>query len=285
LSFSSTRRKLAAALRCFDNGHIESPRAFVPFTGKSMQKIHLPILGARYWVALCIASIFGANMGDFFAHHLGLGHVAGLPYLAVALAAVVIAERFDRSWNESYYWIAIIIIRTAATNVADFASGDLKQPRTWVMLGLTVLLIAALWTSWRVKWRSASAESSANSNAVLRADLGYWTCMFIAGVLGTVMGDYCSRNLQLGDGGAAVLLSPLVVLLFIVGRSGLLRLLPFYWFTVVMIRAAGTAVGDFFAGRDMLGLPLSTLATGILFVGVLIAWRSPAKSEQLALKY
>ena len=61
-----------------------------------MQSIHLPTLGLRYWVALCIASIFGANMGDFFARNIGLGHVAGLPFLAAALAIVMIAERFDR---------------------------------------------------------------------------------------------------------------------------------------------------------------------------------------------
>jgi uncharacterized membrane-anchored protein len=36
-----------------------------------MQSIHLPTLGARYWSALCLASIFGANMGDLFARNLG----------------------------------------------------------------------------------------------------------------------------------------------------------------------------------------------------------------------
>src|ERR1700720_3463883 len=81
-----------------------------------MQQIHLPTIGARYWAALCLASIFGANMGDFCAHNLGLGHVAGLPFLALALAVVVLAERFDRSVHEIYYWTAIIIVRTAATN-------------------------------------------------------------------------------------------------------------------------------------------------------------------------
>jgi uncharacterized membrane-anchored protein len=110
-----------------------------------MQPIHLPTLGARYWTALCLASIFGANMGDLFARNLGLGHVAGLPFLAVALAIVIVAERLDRIQHEIYYWIAIIIVRTAATNFADFAAGDLKLPRVWVMAGLTALLIAALW--------------------------------------------------------------------------------------------------------------------------------------------
>ena len=52
-----------------------------------MQDRHLPSLGPRFWAALCLASIFGANMGDYFAHNLGLGHVAGLPFLAVAFAA------------------------------------------------------------------------------------------------------------------------------------------------------------------------------------------------------
>jgi hypothetical protein len=90
-----------------------------------MQANHLPTLGPRYWSALCLASIFGANMGDFFARNLGLGHVSGLPFLAAAQAIVIVAER--------YYWLAIIIVRTAATNFADFAAGDLKPPRIWVM--------------------------------------------------------------------------------------------------------------------------------------------------------
>ena len=105
-----------------------------------MQGRHLPALGRRFWVALCLASIFGANMGDFFAHDLGLGHVRGLPFLAVAFAIVLVAERFDRLAHEGYYWLAIVIVRTAATNLADFMAGDMRLPRLLVMAGLTVLL-------------------------------------------------------------------------------------------------------------------------------------------------
>jgi uncharacterized membrane-anchored protein len=61
-----------------------------------MQSIHVPSLGLRYWSALCLASIFGANMGDFFAHVLGLGHVRGLPILAALFAAVYFTERRDK---------------------------------------------------------------------------------------------------------------------------------------------------------------------------------------------
>src|SRR3984893_16931000 len=115
-----------------------------------MQSIHLPMLNARYWSALCLASIFGANMGDLCARNLGLGHVAGLPFLAIDLALVMIVERFDRMQHQSYYWIAIIIVRTAATNFADFAAGDMKQPRIWVMAVLTGVLMLAVLLSWQV---------------------------------------------------------------------------------------------------------------------------------------
>jgi uncharacterized membrane-anchored protein len=239
-----------------------------------MQSIHLPMLGARYWSALCLASIFGANMGDLFARNLGLGHVAGLPFLAIALAVVLVAERFDGIQHQIYYWTAIVIVRTAATNFADFAAGDLKLPRVWIMAALVLLLAASLGLVWQFAWRRAAGKA----DNLLRADLGYWVCMFIAGTLGTVIGDYCS-HLGLGDGGAALLLSPIVAILFLVGARGPLRLLPFYWLTVVAIRAAGTMVGDFISGRHVLGLPVSTAVTGILFVLLLVVWKQSARPE------
>ena len=245
-----------------------------------MQSIHLPTLGPRYWLALCIASVFGANMGDFFARNIGLGHVAGLPFLAAALAIVMVAERFDRTVHQIYYWVAIIIVRTAATNFADFACGDLKLPRLGVMAGLAIMLALAVWISWQWLWRQP-ADKTDQANPVLRADLGYWICMFVAGTLGTVIGDYCSHNLHLDDGGAALLLSPIVVAFFLTGRNGPLRRLPFYWSTVVAIRAAGTSVGDFTSSRHMLGLPLSTLVTGLALVALLAIWRQPHGSKQL----
>src|SRR5882757_2530301 len=237
-----------------------------------MQQNHLPMLGTRYWVALCLASIFGANMGDYFARNLGLGHVAGLPFLALALAIVMIGQRFDRTIHQAYYWTAIIIVRTAATNFADFACGDLKLPRVWVIAALAAVLIAALAASWQFVWRRRSDLGDGN---VLRAVSGYWVSMFIAGTLGTVIGDYCSHDLHLDDGGASLLLGGILALLFVIARDGLLRSLWFYWLTIVAVRAAGTAVGDFFAGRNMLGLPLSTLITGALFVVLLAMWKQP----------
>jgi uncharacterized membrane-anchored protein len=137
------------------------------------------------------------------------------------------------------------------------------------MAGLTVLLVAALWLMWRFAWRRL-ADKTGN---VLRADLGYWICMFIAGALGTVIGDFCSHNLGLDDAGAAMALSPIVVVLLLVGWRGPLRLLPFYWLTVVRSARRELPLVTFVSGRNMLGLPMSTAVTGILFVVLLLVWR------------
>jgi uncharacterized membrane-anchored protein len=51
---------------------------------------------------------------------------------------------------------------------------------------------------------------------------------------------------------------------------------------VVSIRAAGTAVGDLVSGRNMLGLPMSTAVTGILFVVLLLVWRESGTSQRPA---
>jgi uncharacterized membrane-anchored protein len=238
-----------------------------------MQQYHVPLLGLRYWIALCLASVFGANMGDFFAHNLGLGHVGGLPFLAIALAVVFVLERFDRTAHEAFYWLAIVVVRTAATNLADFFSGDLRLPRPWVMAGLAVLLALSVAAAWQLWWRNAANKADAQSN-LLRADYGYWLAMLIAGTLGTVMGDFFSHDLHLGNAVASIVLSALLAPFFVLGVRQLLWSLPLYWTTIVMVRAAGTTVGDLLAARNALGLALSTAATGLLFIGFLILWRA-----------
>jgi uncharacterized membrane-anchored protein len=247
-----------------------------------MRPYHVPILGFRYWSALCIASVFGANMGDFFAHNLGLGHVAGLPFLAIALAVVFLVERFDHAAHEAYYWLAIVVVRTAATNLADFFSVDLRLGKPWVMAGLAVLLALSVAAAWQLLWRHARNSNDAQRN-LLRADYSYWLAMLIAGTLGTVMGDFFSHDLRFGHARASIVLSALLAPFFFLGARRLLWSLSFYWATIVMIRAAGTAVGDLLAERNMFGLPLSTAVTGLALVALLIVWRSP-KRDAIAVR-
>src|SRR6267378_3632462 len=113
------------------------------------------------------------------------------------------------------------------------------------------------------------------------ADLGYWVCMFISGNVG-----HRDRRLLLAQHGPRRRWSVNPALAHrggvVPGRTRWARLLllPFYWLTVVLIRAAGTAVGDFISGRSMLGLPVSTAVTGALFIALLVIWREQSRSER-----
>jgi uncharacterized membrane-anchored protein len=127
-----------------------------------------PRLGVGFWLALCFASVFGANVGDFFAKNLGLRHAGGLPYLAVAFLLIVLLERFDPLAHAGWYWAAIELIRTAATNLADLLCGDWRLPRLAVMAALALALTAAVLLIGNA-WRRAG-DGTDRKRLILGAD-------------------------------------------------------------------------------------------------------------------
>lgn len=233
-----------------------------------MKQEHVPLAGARYWVALSIASVFGANMGDFVARYLHLGHAGGLLPLAAILAVVFVAERRDRSPHQWYYWLAIIIVRTAATNLADLGASDFKLGKIGLTVGLSIVLVLALLLSPPSK---AAEATDARVFRLPTTDAKYWAAMFIAGTLGTVIGDMASFDTGLGTAYASLLLGCVLGVVFLLGARGLFASMWFYWLAVVTVRAAGTSVSDFLA--HAIGLPSSTLLTGVVFVATLLIWR------------
>ena len=205
-------------------------------------------------------------MGDFFSHDLQLGHVRGLPLLAAAFAIVFRLGRRARTAAPAYYWLAIVIVRTAATNLADLATHDFSLACAWVITGLAVLLAISLYPV-------ANARRPGPS-----PDGWFWASMLIAGTLGTAVGDGVADDLDLGTGVATLLLGAATAALLGAWTRLALPIVAVYWAVVVAIRAAGTTASDFLAGREGLGLGLSisTILTGLLLLGILLLWRRPA---------
>jgi uncharacterized membrane-anchored protein len=237
-----------------------------------MQSRHIPTINARYWTGITLASVFGTNMGDFYAHESGLGLLGGVPILVGLFLAVYAVEHWDRLSHEAYYWLCIIIMRTGATNIADYMAGrrGLNIDRITLSIGLGLLLAVLAW--WAGRGRRAVIGTGARSGLQDTASL-YWTTMLVAGVFGTVLGDLCEH--QLGEGVAALLLIALLTLALIGYQRGLLKPLYTYWLTIATARTTGTAIGDWLAENKLmnLGLPLCTLLTGLAFVAVLVLWR------------
>jgi hypothetical protein len=57
--------------------------------------------------------------------------------------------------------------------------------------------------------------------------------MFVAGTLGTVIGDHCSHNMHLGDAWSSLLLGSILAFLFFTARNAMFRSLLYYWLTIV----------------------------------------------------
>lgn len=218
-----------------------------------------PDINSKYWVSLIFASVFGANMGDFLADALNLGHLSGLPILALLLAGIFLVERIDNNARMVYYWAAIITVRAAATNIGDIfhdihASFAISVPIAFA--GLMLALVA---------WNKLASDSL--KNKIIPVNNFYWISMFFAGVLGTVAGDATSFALGFGNFYAMVVLGIILAVMLWIGRNGLQIQLFYYWLTIAMIRSAGTAAGDLFAHK-VFGLELSTGVSGAMFIVV-----------------
>ena len=241
-----------------------------------MKPIHTPRIDARYWTAITLASVFGTNLGDLYAHTLHLGITKGLAVLALLAAIVFLIERFDNLRHQTWYWLVIILIRTGATNIADYLAFRVRIPGLILTLSLAVLIaIFALGTH--------RAAKSAGPNGLPPTNAAYWLAMLSAGVFGTVLGDICEHTF--GEGVAAIGLTLLVLIALAAGFRHAAKSIALYWIIVSTARTAGTAIGDWFAENDIIhiGLPLSTLGSGIAFVAVLLLWRSTQKETAPAL--
>jgi uncharacterized membrane-anchored protein len=232
---------------------------------------NLPRIDRRYWLALCAASVFGTNTGDFVAHYLHLGHLWGLPWLAVLFAAILLVERYVAP-SALYFWAAIITTRTAATNVGD-AFHDFGLGFGVSIPIVLVLFIASVWLYAR------RAPRPNPSNATVRVNAAYWGSMMLAGVLGTLGGDFASFGLHLTPPGAGIAFALLIYLsIRVLGAKAMLLAPAGYWLVVALVRIGGTAGGDAFA--HALRLVPSTVLTGVIFIG-LVAWfyRGPTMNQ------
>lgn len=240
-----------------------------------MKPINTPQVNARYWTAITLASVFGTNLGDFYAHESGLGILTGLAVLALLAAVVFVVEHFSKFQSEAYYWLVIILIRTGATNIADSLAFRVRVPPLTLTLSLIALLCLFGWFTHR-----AYSGKEQSSRALPKTDAFYWLAMLTAGVFGTVEGDIISH--KVGQGPASVGLSVLLLGMLWIGRGRAAQVMALYWTTVAVARTAGTAIGDWLAENKTLniGLPLATLMTGIAFVAVLVLWRQ-SKSARI----
>jgi uncharacterized membrane-anchored protein len=252
-------------------------RLMWPSIIRPMRYANVPAVGSRYWTAISLASVFGCNLGDFVSLYLHWGHWLGLFPLAIVFAVLIFGERHSTRATEAWYWTVVIVLRTAATNLADLATHTFKWPYPRVILGLVVIqaLVVA-----PVLPRLVPTDIDRTGRPA--TDGWYWMSLLAAGALGTAIGDWVAEDLHLGTGVGTVVLSALFVIILAMGSRSGWSTKASYWLSIIAVRSAGTTAGDWLAFREEpglsnglhLGLPLSTTLTCALFVSTLLLWNT-----------
>jgi uncharacterized membrane-anchored protein len=204
-----------------------------------------------------------------------MGHVRGILPLAAIFLAVVWAEKVLDWTTVAFYWSAIIVLRTMATNIADFATHDLKLSYPLFVLFLIALMSVMIWAD-KFRNEKRAQPTRASDPRLPTVDWSYWIIMLAAGVLGTALGDW------LADSGLGVYWASLLVTPFFVGavwvgyRFGLTK--PWYWMAIAACRTWGTDLGDMLVVmfRSVTSRPVAlwsaTAISAALLVAVIYFW-------------
>jgi uncharacterized membrane-anchored protein len=226
-----------------------------------------PKVGPRYWTAISIASICGTNLGDFVPDVLKMNAGPGLMLLAAVFAVLVIIDRISTDGSEAFYWLAILTVRAAATNIADFSIGKAHLAYTLVAAVLAVLLGLLVALQLRLAPRSSSGDLPPTGSF-------YWLSMLTAGTLGTVIGDglgHAFSSVSIGVPISAGISTVVLATLLGIRARTVLNSAVSYWIVVVAVRWWGTNVGDILA--FVTSLPISLFASGLLLALTLVLWR------------
>jgi uncharacterized membrane-anchored protein len=233
---------------------MNSPRvspAAAPIAPQAMVITH------SYWLAMLAASAFGTNLGDLWAGTLFHGLVISLGSLLALCLSAVWLHRRAAARTEAGYWLAIVGMRAAATNLADILTHDLALGYV-----LSSVLLAGL-TLFAARYTHPDVSGSP------RVGNSYWIAMFVAGVFGTVAGDLIHHTVGMLTASAVLCLTLAGLILLREARApGSMSL---FWLIVMAERCAGTAIGDSLASHRALGLglPIASLCSGILTIASL----------------
>ena len=237
----------------------------------------IPPVGPRYWFAMAIASMCGANLGDIIMDVLKLQVDWGLALLMLLFCLLLVMERVISGVREMFYWGAILIVRATATNIADFAIKGVHLTYAGASVFLALILLGLILLDRRQK--PIKQGGSMNS-----ADGKYWFCMLIAGTLGTLIADglgHAFGPVQIGVPIAAAIGTLAMLAIFFFRSRKADSGVASYWIALVCIRWWGTSVGDISA--YLLSILVSTALTAAALTVLLffwpLQWRSVAEIQ------
>ncbi|WP_237477308.1 hypothetical protein [Lichenibacterium dinghuense] len=109
----------------------------------------VPDTDARYWATMLTAGVLGTALGDHCADDLGLDAGSAAAVNLLVLAALLGLGLKAGFRVKAAYWLAVVSVRTAGTNVGDWLASHgglgLGLPLSTTLTGLAFGALVALW--------------------------------------------------------------------------------------------------------------------------------------------
>ncbi len=243
-------------------------------------QVKVPAITLGFWLIKILATTLGETGGDAVSMSMNLGYLVATLLFMVLFVGAVIAQISARKFHPFLYWATIICSTTVGTTLADFATRSLGIGYSGGSALLLVLLLACLFTWYRVIG-TVSVASIDNP----KSEWFYWLTIMFSQTLGTALGDWTADTAGLGYLGAAAIFSGLLLIvagLFFfsrVSRTGL------FWAAFVLTRPLGAVVGDFLdkpVAKGGLEFSRYTATAGLMVAIVLLVLVLPQKPAKAA---
>lgn len=237
-----------------------------------MFAVSTPRFDARFWTALCFASICGINLGDFLPDTLRLGPEVSFAVLVGAFVALAVVQALVKQRAEVLFWLAVLALKAASTVLADYAVNDAHLGFPPVAAALAIVLVVCV---------AASGGFTKAEDSVVAGPL-FWLMLLVAGALGTAAADWSGSSLfsspKNGFPATAGIETVLIALSLLARRAAGGRAWSF-WLAVLVICAWGASVGDI--AKFLLSMPVSLGGSALVLALIVLAWRPAAATADV----
>lgn len=226
-----------------------------------------------YWATVLAACSIGETCADLVSHELGFGYVYASAIFVGAFAVLGMIERQVRVGNASRYWVAIALMSTTGTTLADLFTRTLGLGYAGASVFLGSLFCGVL-VGWRRMKRSVVGQRADTLDPPLPhvvvhlehtdvpdTDAGYWAAIMIASTLGTSLGDLVSNVADIGFGGGTLLLGSVLAAVLLAEHLATRSNVARYWAALVTTSTIGATSGDYLTKEDGLGFPFAWVIT------------------------
>ncbi len=223
-----------------------------------------PKADVRIWLSLLVASICGTACGDWLANDAGFGLLQGLGIFVTLLCLLAALVRGTTISRAALYWMAIVLTRGAATNLADLAThrSGVGYGGVLCILALALLGVLAISRGWS-------------------SSTGYWPAILLASTLGTASGDGIADGLGLGVWPGSACMTLVLGAVLSIGWASAKGYGTAYWLGIVAVRSDGTMLSDGLSHLPGIGHATCAVVAAVLLPATLLI-AAPRRRDQCA---